>query len=351
MRILVLGGTGAMGIHVVDLLAQKGNDVYVTSRRTNSSEGNISYLKGDAKNLDFLTSLLNDKWGAIIDFMVYSTDEFGERYRLFLNATPHYLYFSSSRVYANSEKPITEESARLLDVCTDNEYLQTDEYALSKARQEDILRASGKANFTIIRPYITYSENRFQLGVLEKEEWLYRALKGKKIVFDMELMEKKTTLTYALDVANGIVSLLEAKPIGDTFHITAPAAIRWKEVLVIYLEILSQHLGYTPKVVLVDQHKFFKLKGSTYQIKYDRMFDREFNSNKISEYIDTKSFLGVREGIRLSLSQFLQNPEFNNINLMAEVRKDVYAKDLTNIFEIKGLKNKLRAILIWLGLK
>ena len=56
----------------------------------------------------------------------------------------------------------------------DEEYLKTDEYALSKARQEDILHRSGKNNWTVIRPYITYSEIRLQLGVLEKELWLYR---------------------------------------------------------------------------------------------------------------------------------------------------------------------------------
>ena len=72
---------------------------------------------------------------------------------------------------------------RLLDVSHDSIYLKTDEYALAKARQEDILRKSGKNNWTIIRPYITYSESRLQLGVLEKEAWLYRALKGFQEMF------------------------------------------------------------------------------------------------------------------------------------------------------------------------
>lgn len=51
---------------------------------------------------------------------------------------------SSSRVYADSQTPITENSPRLLDVYKEEEYLKTDEYALSKARQEDILHRSGK---------------------------------------------------------------------------------------------------------------------------------------------------------------------------------------------------------------
>jgi len=32
MKILVLGGTGAMGVHLVQILADAGHDVYVTTK-------------------------------------------------------------------------------------------------------------------------------------------------------------------------------------------------------------------------------------------------------------------------------------------------------------------------------
>jgi hypothetical protein len=112
--------------------------------------------------------------------MIYTTQSFKERVNFLLDATSQYVFFSSSRVYADSEIPITEDSSRLLDVSQDKKFLSTDEYSLAKARQENILRKSKRKNWTIIRPYITYSENRLQLGILEKEEWLYRALQGRK---------------------------------------------------------------------------------------------------------------------------------------------------------------------------
>ena len=90
----------------------------------------------------FFTSLLNRKYDVIIDFMVYSTDELERRLPELLSHTGQYCFFSSSRVYAESKKPITEDSPRLLDACTDQEYLYTDEYALAKAREEI---CSGKA--------------------------------------------------------------------------------------------------------------------------------------------------------------------------------------------------------------
>ena len=139
---------------------------------------------------------------------------------------------SSARVYAGSSEPIVETSPRLLDTVNDEVYLRTDEYALAKAREENLLSQSGKTNWVIVRPYITYSEIRLQLGVLEKEQWLYRAMNGRKIVFPKDIAEKMTTLTYGYDVACGIAAVA-GKPAanGRAFHVTAAEAIRWSDVL------------------------------------------------------------------------------------------------------------------------
>ena len=64
---------------------------------------------------------------------------------------------------------------------------------LAKARQEDLLFNSGNNNWTIVRPYITYSENRFQLGIYEKEGWLNRALSGNDIIFSRDIGDCITT--------------------------------------------------------------------------------------------------------------------------------------------------------------
>lgn len=54
MKVLVLGGTGAMGVHLAKILSDNGEGVYVTSRRQRLSENNIRYITGDAKNDDFI---------------------------------------------------------------------------------------------------------------------------------------------------------------------------------------------------------------------------------------------------------------------------------------------------------
>ena len=175
-KILILGGTGAMGTHLVSSLEDTDNEVYVTTRKQRANRSNITYVQGNAHDDAFIRPLQTEGMDVVVDFMVYNTEEFKKRASLMLDSCSQYVYLSSSRVYSDNDEVITESTPRLLDVCKDEEYLATDEYALTKARQENILRQSGKTNWTIIRPYITYSEIRLQLGVNEKETWLYRAL-------------------------------------------------------------------------------------------------------------------------------------------------------------------------------
>lgn len=218
MKVLVLGGTGAMGMHLVQKLADQSYDVYVTSRSRSGQQGDITYIAGNAKNDTFLQQMLSQHWDCIVDFMVYSTEQFESRFKQFLDTTDHYIFISSSRVYANSNVPLTENSPRLLDISEDKQYLATDEYALTKARQENLLFKSGEKNWTIIRPYITYDTERLQLGVFEKEDWLYRAIHGRSIVVAKDIQNKQTTLTLGKDVANAMAALIgNKKAHGEAF--------------------------------------------------------------------------------------------------------------------------------------
>lgn len=354
MKILLLGGTGAMGTHLVDLLNTSKNEVFVTSRRANKSCHNVQFITGNARENDFLTKLLVSKWDVIIDFMVYKTKEFSERVNLLLNSTSQYVFLSSSRVYADSQEPLKEVSPRLLDVSSDEEFLRTDEYSLTKARQENILRETGKNNWTIIRPYITYSSQRLQLGTLEKENWLYRALSGRTIVFSEDISNKTTTMTYGLDVARGIVSIIgKVEALGEVFHITSNKSHTWGDILDIYLKVLENHLGYKPKILFDNFENFNTYHHATYQIKYDRLFNRIFDNSKISNYIEVDSFTQAEEGLQECLEEFLRDPapRFKTIDLRAEALKDRRTKEFTNLKAISGFKQKIKYVLYRIFIK
>lgn len=350
MKILVLGGTGAMGVPVVQILADRGNDVYVTTRRDKSSSiKNVKFIRGDAHNLDFVKDLVREKFDVVIDFMVYSSSDFPKYCALYLKNTKQYIFFSSSRVYANSNgEKITENSPRLLDVSTDATYLQTDEYALAKAREEDILRNSGCSNFTVIRPYITYYNNRLQLGIYEKETWLQRALDGKKIVFSKNIASKLTTLTYGYDVSLRIADLVgNEKALGQFYHITTEESIKWHDVLNCYLDTLEEQFGKRPEVCMIDQCDPLFEKISHYQIHCDREYDRVFSNHKIQKDTEEKiEFIKVREGLKRSLKEFLVGKrQFTYRSWRAEAIFDRITGDRTSLLKIPTLKNKLKYFL------
>ena len=346
MKILVLGGTGAMGKYLVDILVHDGAEVIVTSRSRDGFQGSVRYVQGDAQQIEFLEEILYEKWDVIVDFMNYQTTVFADRVNLLLKATSHYVFLSSARVYASSKNPLEENSPRLLDTSEDREYLATDEYALSKARQEDILAQSDHRNWTIVRPYITYSEARLQLGVLEKEGWLYRALHGRTILVPRDVLSKNTTMTYGLDVAEGMKSLIgNTSAMGETFHITAAKPILWGDVLDIYLDVLESHLGNRPKVKLLELKEFLECHPAIYQAKYDRLFDRQFKNDKIGVYVDLDGFVVAKKGLHECLKQFLQHQRFLDINWRAEALKDRKVGEHTPLSEISGIKSKFKYLL------
>lgn len=352
MDVLIFGGTGAMGTHLVSILASRGVNCCVTTRRCLDNKKNIEYVVGDAHDIAFITSIFSKRqWDVIVDFMKYSTKDFESRVNLLLSKTKQYIFLSSSRVYAESEDNLTENSPRLLDVCNDTDYLKTDEYALAKARQEDILQNSGYSNWTIVRPYVTFSEQRLQLSALEKEYWLYRAVHGRTIVFSKELAEKTTTLTYGQDVARGIASLIgKEKSQGKVYHITISETHKWSEILNTYLDAFERKTGFRPKVLLTDKWEPFH-GGNKSQVKYDRLYNRMFDNTKINEYIDTNTFKPTLQSLTVCLSEFLDHPVFKKINWRWEAKKDRLTGEWTSFSEIKGMKQKIVYMLNRFGVK
>ena len=288
-RILLLGGTGVLGKSLAPELLRQGYEVAITSRSAHTSnERGVMYLRGNAKDDAFLKELLAERFDAVVDFMIYTTDSFAARMQTLLNATQHYIFLSSYRVYGDSEgKPITEQSPRLLDVLDDPEYLKTDEYGLTKARQEDLLRRSGHGHFTIVRPAITYGGDRFQLGTMEANEFLVRALKNEPVIFPREMLDKQATMTWSGDVGTMIARLvLNERAFGET-----------------YTAATAEH--------------------------HSRMLDRVSDNTKILTAADLRQteLMPLSDGLRIELGLFVRNPVFKPADVEMQKRFDRAARE------------------------
>lgn len=332
-RVLLLGGTGAMGVYLAPILYKRGFVVDVTSRRQRESTSETSFITGDARDASFVQTLLEGgKYDVVIDFMVYPTADFASRVDMLLKNTRQYIYLSSYRVFADA-KVITETTPRLLDVVKDKAYLETDEYALAKARQEDILRKSSYSNWTIIRPAITYSINRFQLGTLEADTILWRALRNKSVIIPDEIINKATTMTWAGDVAEVIARLmLNEKAYGEDFNVATSEYHTWGEVADIYRDTL----GFNVKNVSLDE--YLVVTQSEYQLRFDRMYNRRVDNRKVVSVTGFKEFTRLNEGLRRELKKFLKNPAFDNIDYALQARIDCVVGEV--LVDWRGMKKE-----------
>ena len=308
-KILLIGGTGAMGVYLTPELLKKGYKVDVVSLDDMTSENsNPTYLKMDCKDIGIQKKLLENKYDAVVDFLIYDGDpntEFKPRMEQFLANTDHYVYFSSYRVYADEEHPIKETSPRLIDVSANTAYLASanHEYSLYKAMGEDLLKASGKKNYTIVRPAITFSKRRFQLTTLEAEVVVARMKAGKTVVLPEAAMDKQATMSWAGDVAKMLSAIvLNEKAYGEIYTLATAEHQTWREVAEIYAEIGGLHY------VTVDTDTYLNIWSpgnsyARYQLEYDRCFDRIVDNSKILELAGLKQsdLMPIKNALKMEL--------------------------------------------------
>ena len=331
-KALVLGGTGAMGVYLVPELASLGYEVRVVSLDSVVSDNpRIAYVKADAKSIDYLRELLKETFDVVVDFMLYSTEQFRERYGILLQHTDHYIFLSSYRVYDGSVVPITEgETPRLLDVSENGEFLSTDDYSLTKARQEDILQNSGYDNWTIVRPAITYSKYRFQLVTLEAPVVVARALKGLPVVLPGEALSVQATMSWAGDVAK-MFSRLLLNPAAwrECFTLATAEHRTWGEIAEYYREIIGL------KYVAADTMDYLNIINNAplarYQLAYDRLFQRVVDNSKVLRVTGLKQadFMPLRRGLEKELSALPKDTVWPDAGAVWE-RMDDYLKGRGN---------------------
>lgn len=308
IKVLMLGGTGAIGQSILSVIG--GNldySISITSRTVRKSDFcNVRYICGNANELSFINQFEDNSFDVLIDFMNYRNENLIRNIRKLLSIANQYIFLSSARVYDNSQAIIDEKCPLLINTTDDAEFRSSGTYAIKKAYQEELVKKYGGDKVTIIRPYKTYSSDRLQLGEYEIKHWLLRLLKEKPIVINKYMLSKYTSLTDGVDVAKGIVSLINRKEaFGETFQIVTDESMTWNDILILYVEELRK-VGVEPKVYLSDDtDPIDKLFESGYQMPYDILFDRKFNSRKIAGITDI-TYQKMDNGLRKSISKYIK---------------------------------------------
>jgi len=304
-KVLVLGATGAMGRYLVPELVNLQYDVTgVGLEETAPWSVNAAYIKGNAFDKSFLESLLKEEYDGIINFMSYGGFKFSDYYKLLLENTKHYIFLSSCRVYDDKEQPVTETSPRLWDSSEDEVLKASNDYCIHKAKDEDLLHASAYDNWTIVRPATTFSTMRLQLVTLELQNFIDRALMGKKVVLPLQAKDKPATLSWGGDVAKMIAQLLfreEAKR--EAYNVCSAESRTWEEIAEYYHELVSLETVWVDKeeyLAILSPEKNIHVR---WQLEYARLFRRITDNSKVLALtgLRQENMMPMFDGLKLEI--------------------------------------------------
>jgi nucleoside-diphosphate-sugar epimerase len=136
MRCLVMGGTQFNGLALVRELARHGHDVTILNRGKTPVELPLAVKRRYADRTDaaaLASALGRDDWDVVYDVNAYRPDDVKQMAELLRGRVGHYVFISSTVIYAASERlPIHEEFP------VDRSPLQN-EYGRWKIECEDVL--------------------------------------------------------------------------------------------------------------------------------------------------------------------------------------------------------------------
>lgn len=316
-KILVIGGTGTMGSCLCPILAKMGFEVDAIASEIKNDDEGIRYFLANALDNTVLESFLKNNYDAVVDFMWYNTELYKSRYSMLLKYTDHYFCLSSYRVYAQSDKPLTENSPRLLEsLSPDDKWMHATGYAQTKCAMEDLLLQSDYDNWTILRPTVVYCPGRMPLVNWSNNEVALRAYSGKEIVLPREAMEKTTTLVWAEDVAKMIAGLVfkkEAKR--EIFNTATAETMTWGEVLDCYTELfgLKAHLCDTDeyfRMICGNDKEEASINQKRFLLYYDRLYNRSVDNSKVLRVagLTQSELMPMKKGLALSIGKNI--PDF-----------------------------------------
>lgn len=335
-NVLVLGATGAMGQYLVPILAEKGFHVDAVSMDTATAEiKNVTWIKGNAKDFEYRKELLQRcHYDGIVDFMIYTTAELPSFLPGIVSVTDHYIYLSTYRIYDGIEVPVKETSPRLIDSSTDPLLINSDDYCIFKARGENIMREFFPAkNWSIIRPAITYSRLRNQLVTLEAPCTVGRALMKKAVLLPETAKDIQGTMSWAGDVAQMIAGILfNEKALGETYTVATSEHHTWGEIAEYYEDICGLKAIWVPQEdflsCAVNGFKDFPHTGS-WQLKYDRLFNRVMDNSKILELTGMKqeNLMKLYDGLKYEISRCPKDYGTLVADFPANIAMDNYLKE------------------------
>jgi len=311
-KVLVTGGAGFIGSHVVELLVEKGANVKIADNLKNGSLNNLLKVKNNivVMNKDFMNLRDCIEVTKGVDIVLNLAAKVGGidfnrqcpatmlRDNLCININmleaarlckvEKFLMVSSACVYPRMCKIPTPETEGFVGVPEPTNYGYGWAKRMAEIQAETYYQEFG-LNVAIARPYNTYGpRDHFDP---EKSHVIPALIKR---IFDGENPlvvwgdgEQSRTFMFVTDTARGMIALIEKYPKPDPVNIGTDEEIKIKDLVKIILEIS----GIKTKVV-------FDVSKPSGQSR------RNSDNNKAIEKIGFKAEISLREGLEKTINWY-----------------------------------------------
>jgi len=224
LRILILGGTGFIGPHQVRYALARGHQVTVFNRGRHPQDwpGQVEELTGD-RNASDLKALAGREWDVCIDNPTTLPFWVRDAGQMLKGKVKHYIFVSTISVYARSDQPGADETAKLVryegpDAFAEREAPPRLYGALKAASEQEAARQFGRGATTIVRPGLISGPgdetDRFTY-------WPMRLARGGEVLAPGDGSDPVQFID-ARDLAEWIVRLAEQRKAG-VFNSVGPA--------------------------------------------------------------------------------------------------------------------------------
>jgi 2'-hydroxyisoflavone reductase len=222
MRILILGGTGFLGPHLVHAARQRGHSLSILTRGRRepglfeSDFVDVEHLKGDRSQPTWADALKGKKWDVVIETSGYKNEWTHDAAQQLKGSVGRYMYVSSTGVYWPYHTVDIDESGRVQ--LKEDTPTPSGSYGVMKALSENEVRNAFGSNAIIVRPgYIVGPGDT-------SDRWTYwpvRVMRGGEIMVPGK-PDQQVQYIDVRDLSEWMIRVLENGTTG-TFNAVGPA--------------------------------------------------------------------------------------------------------------------------------
>jgi 2'-hydroxyisoflavone reductase len=209
MRLLILGGTGFLGRHLVEAAGARGHELTLFDRGRTAPElfPELERLRGDREG--DLDALRGRVWDAVVDASGYTPQAVERSADTLRGRADHYAFVSSVSAYADLSRPGIDESATLAANGTD--------YGAAKAAAERVLERAWASPLLRARPGVLVGphDRSGRFGY-----WVRRVAAGGDLLVPGP-PDRHVQVLDASDLASWLVAAAEARTEG-VFNAVGP---------------------------------------------------------------------------------------------------------------------------------